>query len=95
MVEHIVVIIIIRSLFPEVRTKQLSYLFPSSYVEGYGREFGGKTTYSVGVVYGLGLLSGGLYGFGVGARKGGSTPKLFFNSVMNGMSAKGRDAAAP
>eukprot|EP00444_Apocalathium_aciculiferum_P025378 CAMPEP_0183433758 /NCGR_PEP_ID=MMETSP0370-20130417/61595_1 /TAXON_ID=268820 /ORGANISM="Peridinium aciculiferum, Strain PAER-2" /LENGTH=220 /DNA_ID=CAMNT_0025620171 /DNA_START=99 /DNA_END=759 /DNA_ORIENTATION=- len=53
------------------------------YLEGYGRQFGEKMTYSVGLTYGLGLLSGGFYGGMLGVRQGGATSKLFLNSVLN------------
>ncbi|CAE8607288.1 unnamed protein product, partial [Polarella glacialis] len=32
------------------------------FLEGYGRQFGEKMTYSVGLTYGAGLLGGGFYG---------------------------------
>lgn len=54
---------------------------PELYLEGYGRQWGEKTTYSVGLCYGLGLGVGGLYGTMLGMQKGGKTPKLFINSV--------------
>eukprot|EP00929_Paragymnodinium_shiwhaense_P117660 TRINITY_DN8858_c0_g1_i1.p2 TRINITY_DN8858_c0_g1~~TRINITY_DN8858_c0_g1_i1.p2 ORF type:complete len:173 (+),score=43.43 TRINITY_DN8858_c0_g1_i1:86-604(+) len=53
------------------------------YLEGYGRQFGEKLTYSVGVTYGAGLAMGGFYGTLLGLRKGGATTKLLVNSVMN------------
>mmetsp|Transcript_147970 Transcript_147970/g.368762 ORF Transcript_147970/g.368762 Transcript_147970/m.368762 type:complete len:169 (-) Transcript_147970:143-649(-) len=53
------------------------------FLEGYGRQFGEKMTYSVGLTYGLGLLSGGFYGAMLGVRQGGATSKLFLNSVLN------------
>lgn len=59
------------------------------FLEGYGRQWGEKTTYSVGLCYGLGLSAGGFYGSLLGLQKGGKTPKLFVNSVMNGASSKG------
>ncbi|CAD7963341.1 unnamed protein product [Amoebophrya sp. A120] len=59
------------------------------YLEGYGRQWGEKITYSVGLCYGIGMLTGGFYGSLLGMRKGGATPKLFLNSVMNGVSSRG------
>uniref|UniRef100_A0A7S2NAZ9 Mitochondrial import inner membrane translocase subunit TIM23 n=1 Tax=Zooxanthella nutricula TaxID=1333877 RepID=A0A7S2NAZ9_9DINO len=53
------------------------------YLEGYGRQFGEKMTYSVGLTYGLGIFSGGFYGAMLGVRQGGATSKLFINSVLN------------
>merc|ERR1719217_1697631 len=46
-------------------------------------------TYSIGLMYGLGLFSGGSYGFLLGLRQGGATPKLFVNSVLNSSSRYG------
>merc|ERR1719281_1412944 len=46
-------------------------------------------TYSVGLTYGLGLLSGGSYGLLLGLRQGGATSKLFLNSVLNSCSRYG------
>lgn len=57
--------------------------------EGYGRQFGEKMTYSVGMTYGGGLLTGGFYGGLLGIRQGGATPKLFVNSVLNSCSRYG------
>eukprot|EP00928_Gymnodinium_smaydae_P084616 TRINITY_DN678_c0_g1_i1.p2 TRINITY_DN678_c0_g1~~TRINITY_DN678_c0_g1_i1.p2 ORF type:complete len:171 (+),score=29.20 TRINITY_DN678_c0_g1_i1:88-600(+) len=59
------------------------------YLEGYGRAFGEKMTYSVGLTYGLGILSGGTYGFFMGLRQGGATSKLLVNSVLNSCSRYG------
>merc|ERR1719379_2278885 len=59
------------------------------YLQGYGRQFGEKMTYSIGLTYGLGLLSGGSFGFLMGIRKGGATTKLFVNSVLNSCSQYG------
>mmetsp|Transcript_87811 Transcript_87811/g.246682 ORF Transcript_87811/g.246682 Transcript_87811/m.246682 type:complete len:170 (+) Transcript_87811:128-637(+) len=59
------------------------------YLEGYGRQFGEKMTYSVGMTYGIGLFSGGSYGFLLGLRQGGATSKLFVNSVLNSCSRYG------
>eukprot|EP00392_Amoebophrya_sp_AT5.2_P014261 g14408.t1 len=61
----------------------------AQYLEGYGRQWGEKITYSVGLCYGLGMVTGGFYGSLLGVRKGGATPKLFLNSVMNGVSSRG------
>merc|ERR1719502_1819213 len=58
-------------------------------LENYGRQFGEKMTYSIGLMYGLGLLSGGSYGFLLGVRQGGATSKLFVNSVLNSCSRYG------
>merc|ERR1712183_1079450 len=38
---------------------------------------------------GAGMLAGGFYGSLLGLRKGGATPKLMVNSVMNAVSSKG------
>mmetsp|Transcript_107680 Transcript_107680/g.207100 ORF Transcript_107680/g.207100 Transcript_107680/m.207100 type:complete len:170 (-) Transcript_107680:78-587(-) len=59
------------------------------FLEGYGRQFGEKMTYSIGLMYGMGLLSGGTYGALLGIRQGGATPKLFVNSLLNSMSRYG------
>merc|ERR1719482_2325551 len=53
------------------------------FLDGYGRQFGEKMTYSIGLTYGGGLLLGGTYGLMLGLRKGGATSKLFINSVLN------------
>merc|ERR1719424_1199607 len=58
-------------------------------LENYGRQFGEKMTYSIGLMYGLGLLSGGSYGILQGLRKGGATNKLFVNSLLNSCSRHG------
>merc|ERR1719424_2677439 len=58
-------------------------------LENYGRQFGEKMTYSIGLMYGLGLLSGGSYGLALGLRQGGATKKLFVNSVLNSCSRYG------
>eukprot|EP00927_Polykrikos_kofoidii_P080656 TRINITY_DN77579_c0_g1_i1.p1 TRINITY_DN77579_c0_g1~~TRINITY_DN77579_c0_g1_i1.p1 ORF type:complete len:170 (+),score=16.93 TRINITY_DN77579_c0_g1_i1:61-570(+) len=59
------------------------------FLEGYGRGFGEKMTYSVGLMYGSGLGVGGFYGFLLGLRQGGATSKLFVNSVLNSCSRYG------
>lgn len=59
------------------------------FLEGYGRQFGEKMTYSIGLMYGLGLLSGGSYGFLIGLQQGGATPKLRVNAWLNSMSRYG------
>lgn len=59
------------------------------YLQGYGRQFGEKMTYSVGLTYGLGLGVGGTFGLLKGLQRGGATPKLFLNSVLNSMSQHG------
>merc|ERR1712039_552941 len=59
------------------------------FLEGYGRQFGEKMTYSVGLTYGLGLMCGGTYGALMGLRQGGATSKLFVNSVLNSCSRYG------
>ena len=61
-----------------------------SYLEGYGREFGTKMTYSIGVTYGLGLLLGGTYGAALGLKKGGATSKLRLNAIMNRSGQNGK-----
>uniref|UniRef100_A0A7S1AL32 Mitochondrial import inner membrane translocase subunit TIM22 n=1 Tax=Noctiluca scintillans TaxID=2966 RepID=A0A7S1AL32_NOCSC len=53
------------------------------FLEGYGRQFGEKMTYSVGLTYGLGGLCGGFYGLLLGVSKGGATWKLMSNSILN------------
>ncbi len=40
------------------------------YLESYGPQFGVKVTYSMGLTYGLGLLTGSAYGAAQGIRKG-------------------------
>jgi import inner membrane translocase subunit TIM23 len=59
------------------------------YLKGYGRQFGEKMTYSLGLSYGLGILAGGTYGFVHGLSKGGATTKLRVNSILNSCSTKG------
>ena len=59
------------------------------YLKGYGRQFGEKMTYSLGLSYGLGILAGGTYGLFHGLSKGGATTKLRVNSVLNSCSTKG------
>lgn len=59
------------------------------YLKGYGRQFGEKMTYSLGLSYGLGILAGGTYGVIHGLSKGGATTKLRVNSVLNSCSIKG------
>mmetsp|Transcript_44934 Transcript_44934/g.83870 ORF Transcript_44934/g.83870 Transcript_44934/m.83870 type:complete len:170 (-) Transcript_44934:33-542(-) len=59
------------------------------FLEGYGRQFGEKMTYSIGMTYGAGLLTGGFYGGLLGVRQGGATPKLFLNAVLNSCSRYG------
>ena len=53
------------------------------YLSGYGRRWGESLTYSAGTGYSSGLLLGGGYGLWKGIRKGGSTRKLFANSLLN------------
>jgi import inner membrane translocase subunit TIM23 len=59
------------------------------YLKGYGRQFGEKMTYSLGLSYGLGILAGGTYGVFHGLSKGGATTKLRVNAVLNSCSTKG------
>ncbi|EER07531.1 conserved hypothetical protein [Perkinsus marinus ATCC 50983] len=59
------------------------------YLQGYGRQFGEKMTYSVGLSYGSGMLVGGTFGLLKGLQKGGATSKLRVNAVMNAMSTQG------
>ena len=59
------------------------------YLKGYGRQFGEKMTYSLGLSYGLGILAGGSYGVAHGLSKGGATTKLRVNAVLNSCSTKG------
>lgn len=59
------------------------------YLKGYGRQFGEKMTYSLGLSYGLGILAGGTYGLFHGLSRGGATTKLRVNSVLNSCSTKG------
>ncbi|EER15407.1 conserved hypothetical protein [Perkinsus marinus ATCC 50983] len=59
------------------------------YLQGYGRQFGDKMTYSVGLSYGSGMLVGGTFGVLKGLQKGGATSKLRVNAVMNAMSTQG------
>lgn len=76
-----------------VPSKRLSIRAPQKkedlYLKGYGRQFGEKMTYSLGLSYGLGILAGGTYGLCHGLYKGGSTTKLRLNSVLNSCSSKG------
>ena len=59
------------------------------YLKGYGRQFGEKMTYSLGLSYGLGILAGGTYGLAHGLSKGGATTKLRVNAILNSCSTKG------
>lgn len=59
------------------------------YLKGYGRQFGEKMTYSLGLSYGLGILAGGTYGVFHGLSRGGATTKLRVNSILNSCSTKG------
>lgn len=59
------------------------------YLNSYGREFGSQMTYSVGCSYAAGLGLGGLWGLMEGARRGGDTPKLLLNSLVNGAATRG------
>ncbi|UKJ88148.1 mitochondrial inner membrane protein [Theileria orientalis] len=59
------------------------------YLTGYGRHWGEKLTYSVGLAYGSGILCGGSFGLIKGISKGGATGKLFLNSVLNNCSTYG------
>ena len=68
---------------PEVDPKKALYL------EGYGRAFGEKMTYSVGLSYGLAVFTGGTYGALLGLRKPAATQKLRINAVLNGAGSKG------
>ncbi|GBE60275.1 mitochondrial inner membrane [Babesia ovata] len=63
-------------LAPNFSDKQL-------YLSGYGRHWGEKITYSVGLAYGSGMLLGGSFGMIKGIAKGGATKKLFINSLLN------------
>ncbi|KAK1936384.1 putative mitochondrial import inner membrane protein [Babesia divergens] len=65
--------------------KYVAPMFTESqlYLKGYGRDWGVKMTYSVGLAYGSGLLVGGTIGLAKGISKGGATRKLFINSVLN------------
>ncbi|EPR60150.1 mitochondrial inner membrane translocase subunit TIM17, putative [Toxoplasma gondii ME49] len=56
------------------------------YLNGYGKQFGDKVTYSAGISYAAGLTLGGLYGFGAGLKRGGSTARLRLNAILNGCS---------
>eukprot|EP00922_Rhytidocystis_sp_ex-Travisia-forbesii_P038450 GHVS01057274.1.p1 GENE.GHVS01057274.1~~GHVS01057274.1.p1 ORF type:complete len:200 (-),score=26.32 GHVS01057274.1:190-717(-) len=59
------------------------------FLQGYGRQWGEKLTYSVGLAYGTGTIIGGSYGLIVGLRRGGATRKLFLNSVLNSTTTHG------
>ena len=76
------------------------------YLKGYGRQFGEKMTYSLGLSYGLGMffedlrlisflgiLAGGTYGVFHGLSKGGATSKLRVNAILNSCSTKGPNLA--
>eukprot|EP00921_Rhytidocystis_pertsovi_P023640 GHVQ01037887.1.p1 GENE.GHVQ01037887.1~~GHVQ01037887.1.p1 ORF type:complete len:175 (+),score=26.02 GHVQ01037887.1:168-692(+) len=63
------------------------------FLQGYGRQWGEKLTYSVGLAYGTGTLFGGTYGLAKGLRKGGATPKLFMNSLLNSCTTYGPSLA--
>jgi import inner membrane translocase subunit TIM23 len=63
------------------------------YLKGYGRQFGEKMTYSLGLSYGLGILAGGTYGLFHGLSKGGATTKLRVNAILNSCSTKGPNLA--
>ena len=59
------------------------------YLEGYGRQFGEKMTYSIGLSYGLAVGTGGLYGALMGLKKPATNNKLRLNAVLNGAGSKG------
>ncbi|GFE54239.1 ubiquitin-conjugating protein [Babesia ovis] len=65
-----------RYVAPNFSGKQL-------YLSGYGRHWGEKITYSVGLAYGSGVLLGSSFGFVRGVAKGGATRKLMINSILN------------
>ncbi|ORM39575.1 Ubiquitin-conjugating enzyme E2 27 [Babesia sp. Xinjiang] len=71
-----------------IKAAQQRYVAPNFsdnqlYLRGYGRHWGEKITYSVGLAYGSGLLLGGSFGLVKGVAKGGATRKLFINSILN------------
>ncbi len=57
---------------PQQKSKDL-------YLEGYGRDFGVKITYSMGLTYGIGILAGGTYGIAKGLQQGESLDMLFLD----------------
>jgi len=59
------------------------------FLKGYGRSFGETCIYSMGLTYGCGMFTGGMYGFMVGLQKGGPTSKLRINAITNAVSSKG------
>ncbi|KAK2195776.1 bifunctional Ubiquitin-conjugating enzyme-RWD-like/Ubiquitin-conjugating enzyme E2/Ubiquitin-conjugating enzyme [Babesia duncani] len=63
------------------------------YLSGYGRHWGEKLTYSVGLAYGSGILVGGTVGLAKGVAKGGATRKLRINSILNTCSVFGPGVA--
>ncbi|CAD52682.1 mitochondrial import inner membrane translocase subunit TIM23, putative [Plasmodium reichenowi] len=73
--------------------KKLSIDKQNLYLQGYGRQWGEKLVYSVGLAYGSGLLLGGGCGLINGIMKGGKTKKLFLNSVLNSTSVIGPSVA--
>ncbi|KJP84735.1 hypothetical protein AK88_05633 [Plasmodium fragile] len=73
--------------------KKLSLDKQNLYLQGYGRQWGEKLVYSVGLAYGSGLLLGGSCGLISGVIKGGKTRKLFVNSVLNSTSVIGPSVA--
>ncbi|VWU51127.1 mitochondrial import inner membrane translocase subunit TIM23, putative [Hepatocystis sp. ex Piliocolobus tephrosceles] len=73
--------------------KRLTLDKQNLYLQGYGRQWGEKLVYSVGLAYGSGLLLGGSVGLVNGIMKGGKTKKLFINSVLNSTSVIGPNVA--
>mmetsp|Transcript_11962 Transcript_11962/g.26439 ORF Transcript_11962/g.26439 Transcript_11962/m.26439 type:complete len:179 (-) Transcript_11962:178-714(-) len=59
------------------------------FLKGYGREWGGSMTYSVGMTYGLGMIAGSTWGLALGLRQGGATSKLLVNSCLNNVARHG------
>ncbi|CRG93917.1 mitochondrial import inner membrane translocase subunit TIM23, putative [Plasmodium gallinaceum] len=80
-------------IFKKKPEKKLSFDKQNLYLQGYGRQWGEKLVYSVGLAYGSGLLLGGSCGLIKGIMKGGKTRKLFLNSVLNSTSVIGPSVA--
>lgn len=80
-------------IFKKKPESKISFDKQNLYLQGYGRQWGEKLTYSVGLAYGSGLLLGGSCGLVKGIMKGGKTKKLFINSVLNSTSVIGPSVA--
>eukprot|EP01070_Trichotokara_eunicae_P003499 Trichotokara_eunicae@DN3411_c0_g1_i1.p1 len=60
------------------------------YLYGYGREWGENSTFTVGLSYGTGLLSGSILGLLIAKGQGGGVGnKIAFNKILNNVTRYG------